>query len=111
MPCGSYTDEKLLPAILVAEMTETVPPRLHATLDGKPEVIIQFHELAGVGSIGDPSRGDLMAGFTKAPFYGAEYKKRGAQKVRAANGHMMAKGKDEQIGRASGCPCPSVLVS
>ena len=22
-----------------------------------------------------------------------------------------AKGKDEQIGRASGCPCPSVLVS
>ena len=67
-------------ATVVAEMTESVPPRLHAILDGKPEGIIQFHELPGIGSIGDPSRGDLMAGFTKAPFYGAAYKKRGLVK-------------------------------
>ena len=67
-------------ATAVAEMTESVSPRLHAILDGKPEGIIQFHELPGIGSIGDPSRGDLMAGFTKAPFYGAAYKKRGLVK-------------------------------
>ena len=58
-------------------MSETVPPRLHAILGGKPEGIIQFHELPGVGSIGDPSRGELMAGYTKAPFGGAAFKKRG----------------------------------
>ena len=34
----------------------------------------------GVGSIGDEKRGDLMAGFTKAPFYGAAYVKRGLVK-------------------------------
>ena len=67
-------------ATAVAEMTESVSPRLHAILDGMPEGIIQFHELPGIGSIGDPSRGDLMAGFTKAPFYGAAYKKRGLVK-------------------------------
>ena len=64
-------------ATVVAEMSETVPPRLHAILGGKPEGIIQFHELPGVGSIGDPSRGELMAGYTKAPFGGAGFKKRG----------------------------------
>ena len=60
-------------AIAIATMTDTVPPRLHAILDGQPEGIIQFHELSGVGSIGDEKRGDLMARFTKAPFYGAAY--------------------------------------
>ena len=40
-------------ATAVVEMTGAVPPRLHAILDGKPEGIIQFHELSGVGSIGD----------------------------------------------------------
>ena len=49
-------------------------------LDGQPEGIIQFHELLGVGSIGDEKRGDLMAGFTKAPFSGAAYAKRGLVK-------------------------------
>ena len=67
-------------AIAIVEMTESVPPRLHAILDGQPEGIIQFHELSGVGSIGDEKRGDLMAGFTKAPFYGAAYVKRGLVK-------------------------------
>ena len=68
-------------AIAIVAMTEFVPPRLlHATLDGQPEGIIQFHELSGVGSIGDEKRGDLMAGFTKAPFYGAAYVKRGPVK-------------------------------
>jgi len=67
-------------ATAVAEMTESVSPRLHAILDGMPEGIIQSHELPGIGSIGDPSRGDLMAGSTKAPFYGAAYKKRGLAK-------------------------------
>ena len=61
-------------------MTESVPPRLHTILDGQPEGIIQFHELPGVGSIGDEKRGDFMAGFTKAPFYGAAYAKRGLVK-------------------------------
>ena len=61
-------------------MAGSAPPRLHAILDGKPEGIIQFHELSGVGSIGDEKRGDLMAGFTKAPFYGAAYAKRGLVK-------------------------------
>ena len=64
-------------AITIVEMTESVPPRLHAILDGQPEGNMQFHELSGVGSIGDEKRGDLMAGFTKAPFYGAAYVKRG----------------------------------
>jgi hypothetical protein len=64
-------------ATVVAEMSETVPPRLQAILGGKPEGIIQFHELPGVGSIGDPSRGELMAGYTKAPFGGAAFIKRG----------------------------------
>ena len=36
-------------AIAIVEMAESVPPRLHATLDGQPEGIIQFHELSGVG--------------------------------------------------------------
>ena len=67
-------------ATAIVEMTESVPPRLHAILDGKPEGIIQFHELDGVGSIGDPSRGNLMAGFAKVPFYGAVCKKRGLMK-------------------------------
>jgi len=67
-------------AIVIAMVTDSVPPRLHAILDGKPEGIIQFHELKGVGSIGDESRGDLMAGFTKAPFGGAAYVKRGLVK-------------------------------
>ena len=40
-------------AIAIAALTDKVPPRLHAILDGKPEGIIQFHELPGVGSIGD----------------------------------------------------------
>ena len=40
-----------------------------------------FHELPGVDSIGDEKRGDLMAaGFTKAPFHGAAYDKRGIVK-------------------------------
>ena len=64
-------------ATVVAEMTETVSPRLHAILGGKAEGIIQFNELPGVGSIGDPSRGELMAGYTKAPFGGAAFIKRG----------------------------------
>ena len=68
-------------AIAIVEMAESVPPRLlHAILDGQPEGIIQFHELSGVGSIGDEKRGGLMAGFTKAPFYGAAYVKRGLVK-------------------------------
>ena len=67
-------------AIVIAAMTEAAPPRLHATLDGQPEGIIQLHGLSGVGSIGDEKRGDLMAGFTKAPFYGAAYAKRGLVK-------------------------------
>ena len=33
-----------------------------------------------MGSIGDEKRGDLMAGFTKPPFYGAAYENRGAMK-------------------------------
>ena len=60
-------------AIAIAVMTDKVPPRLHAILNGQPGGIIQFRELSGVGSIGDEKRGDLMAGFTKAPFYGAPY--------------------------------------
>ena len=67
-------------AIAIATMTDTVPPRLHAVLDGTPEGIIQFHELSGVGSVGDEKYGDLMAGWTKAPFYGAAYSKRGIVK-------------------------------
>ena len=67
-------------AIVIAAMTDTAPPRLHAILDGQPEGIIQFHELSSVGSVGDEKRGDLMAGFTKAPFDGAAYVKRGIVK-------------------------------
>ena len=67
-------------AIVIAAMVDYVPPRLHATLDRQPEGTIQFHELSGVGSIGDEKRGDLMVGFTKAPFYGAAYVKRGLVK-------------------------------
>ena len=36
--------------------------------------------LPGAGSIGDEKRGGLMAGFTKAPFHGAAYDKRGIVK-------------------------------
>ena len=69
-------------AIAIVAMAEYVPPRLHAILDldGQPEGIIQFHELSGVGSVGDEKRGDLMANFTKASFYGAAYVKRGLVK-------------------------------
>ena len=67
-------------AIAIVEMAESAPPRLHAILDGQPEGTNQFHELSGVGSIGDEKRGDLMTGFTKAPFYGAAYVKRGLVK-------------------------------
>jgi hypothetical protein len=67
-------------AIAIVETADSVPPCLHAILDGKPEGIIQFHELSGVGSIGDEKRGALMAGWTKAPFYGAAYMKRGLVK-------------------------------
>ena len=49
-------------------------------LDGKPEGTIQFHEFPGAGSVGDEKRGDLMSGFTKAPFHGAAYTKRGIVK-------------------------------
>ena len=64
----------------MAAPTSSVPPRLVGFLDGAPEGIIQFHELPGVGSIGDEKRGDLVAGFMKAPFYGAAYNKRGIAK-------------------------------
>ena len=68
-------------AIAVASPTDRVPPRrLHAILDGKPEGIFQFHEFPGAGSIGDEKRGDLMSGFTKAPFHGASSAKRGIMK-------------------------------
>ena len=68
-------------AIVIAAPTSSVPPQLAGILDGAPEGIIQFHELPGVGSIiGDEKRGDLMAGFTKAPFHGAAYAKRGIAK-------------------------------
>jgi len=68
-------------AIAIAVLTDKVPTRLHAILDGNPpEGIIQFHELSGVGSIGGEKRGDLMADFTKAPFYGAAYVKHGLVK-------------------------------
>ena len=67
-------------AIAIVQMTESVPPRLHAILDGQPEGIIQFHGLSGVGSIGDEKCGGLMAGFTKGPFYGAVFVKRGLVK-------------------------------
>ena len=60
-------------AIVVAAPTASVPPRLVGILDGAPEGIIQLHELPGVGSIGDEKRGDLMEGFTKAPFCDAAY--------------------------------------
>ena len=39
-----------------------------------------MHELPGGGSIGDEKRGDLMAGFTKAPFHDAVYEKCGIAK-------------------------------
>ena len=68
-------------AIAIASPTEKIPPRLHAILDGKPEGVIQFHEFPGAGSIGDEKRGDLMSGFTKAPFHGASYAKRGIMKA------------------------------
>ena len=67
-------------AIAVAAPTASFPPRLVGILDGAPEGIIQFHELPGAGSIGDEKRGDLMAGFTKAPLCGAAYEKRGVVK-------------------------------
>ena len=46
-------------AIVAATPASSVPPRLVGVLDGAPEGIIQFHELPGVGSIGDEKRGDL----------------------------------------------------
>ena len=68
-------------AIVIAAPTSSVPPQLAGILDGAPEGIIQFHELPGVGSIiGDEKRGDLMAGFTKVPFHGEAYAKRGIAK-------------------------------
>ena len=67
-------------AIAIAAPTDKVPPRLLAILDGTTEGIIQFHEFPSAGSIGDEKRGDLMSGFTKAPFYGAAYEKRGIVK-------------------------------
>ena len=65
---------------IVASPIDNVPPRLHAILGGKPEGTIQLHKSPGAGSIGDEKRGDLMAGFTKAPFHGASYAKRGIMK-------------------------------
>jgi len=67
-------------AIAIAAPTDKVPPRMLTILDGKPEGIIQFHEFPGAGSIGDEKCGDLMAGFTKAPFYGTAYETRGIMK-------------------------------
>ena len=67
-------------AIAIAAPTDKVPPRLLAILDGKAEGIIQFHEFPSAGSIGDEKHGDLMSGFTKAPFHGAAYAKRGIVK-------------------------------
>ena len=67
-------------AVAIAAPKVSVPPRLLEILGGSPEDTIQFHELPGVGSIGDEKRGDLMAGFTKALFYGAAYEKRGVVK-------------------------------
>ena len=64
----------------MAAPTSSVPPRVAEILDGAPEGIIQLHELPGVGSIGDEKRGDLMAGFTKAPLHGAADEKRGIAK-------------------------------
>ena len=82
-------------AIAIAVLTDKVPPRLHAILDGQPEGIIQFHELSGVGSIGDEKRGDLMEGFTKAPFYGAPYAKRGLLKAVALMSRASTQPRDE----------------
>ena len=68
-------------AIVVAAPTSNVPPRLVGILlDGPPKAIIQFHELPGAGSIGNKIRGELMAGFTKAPFHSVAYDKRGIAK-------------------------------
>ena len=67
-------------AIAIAKPSERIPPRLLAILDGPAEGIIQFHEFPGAGSIGDEKRGDLMAGFTKPPFYGAAYERCGIMK-------------------------------
>ena len=68
-------------AIVIAKPSERMPPRLLEILDGPAEGTIQFHdEFPGVGSIGDEKRSDLMAGFTKAPFYGAAHENRGIMK-------------------------------
>ena len=67
-------------AIAIAAPSERIPPRLLAILDGPAEGTIHIHEFLDAGSIGDAKRGDLMAGFTKAPFYGAAYEKRGIMK-------------------------------
>ena len=67
-------------AIAIAAPSERIPPRLLTILDDSPDGIIQFHEIPGAGSIGDEKRGGLMAGVTKAPFYGAAYEKRGITK-------------------------------
>ena len=39
-----------------------------------------YAALSAIGSIRNEERGDLMAGFTKAPFYGAAYDKCGIVK-------------------------------
>ena len=67
-------------AIFVAAPTRSAPPRLAGILYGPPEGITQFHELPSAVSIGDEKRGDLMAEFTKEPFQGAAYEKRGIVK-------------------------------
>ena len=84
-------------ATAVAEMTDSVSPRLHAILDGMPEGITQIHELSGVGSIGDPLHGDLMAGSTKSPLYGAAYEKRGLVKGIALMSHAPTQPRVEHV--------------
>ena len=75
-------------AIAIAAPSEWIPPRLLAILDGPAEGTIQFYEFPGAGSIGDAKRGDLMAGFTKAPFYVAAYEKRGIMKDEGHRPHV-----------------------
>jgi hypothetical protein len=41
---------------------------------------VKFHALAEVGSIGSKDRGDLLAGFVKAPFNGSRYATKGIAK-------------------------------
>ena len=43
-------------AIVIAAPTSSVPPRLAGIPKSSPEGIIQFHELPGVGFIGDEKR-------------------------------------------------------